>query len=464
MTSLFPRWPGVRLLAGSTLFNLASGCYTITLGQALFEKSGSVSAFTGIVVIEYIVPVILGAVAGSMADRINPAVVCAIASIIPALSLIAYVVAPVGLLVVAGVAIGLVINLARPFYRAGIFAVGPRSLDPADLPRYNMRWTVSVQAGQIVGGAVAGGFLWAAGPKWAFLAAAVSYALAAYALASARSTMSSTHEDDGGTHDAGWGSVLREAVSSARSVLSLLLLGVDFLTIAAFNVALAPLVHRLYRNESWLGILDVCFAAGAIVVPVLWSRYACVHQGGVRNHLTVAVPGHVGWIRAASSVKLHRRLDLTRSWADRRFERSQSPSRGRWQLAQVAAHRHTRSDQCLVSRVLITSSTRNLPQRCWQRRHSARARASRPGSRDPRSHVARPLRRSLDGSRWLYCQSSQFSCLRCHVECVPVCSGDVTTVPRALSSATVGHSGRGSKDRSRCGCMLPVNRQRWPPW
>jgi MFS family permease len=276
MASLFPRWPGLRLLTGSTLFNLASGCYTITLGQALFEKSGSVSAFTGIVVIEYIVPVILGALAGSLADRINPAVVCAVASIVPALSLIAYLVAPTGLLVAAGVAIGLIINLARPFYRAGIFAVGPRSLDPTDLPRYNMRWTVSVQAGQIVGGAVAGGFLWAAGPKWAFLAAAAAYALAAYALASARSTMSTTLDDEEATDDTGWSSVLREAISSKRSVLSLLLLGVDFLTIAAFNVALAPLVHRLYGNESWLGILDVCFAVGAVVAPVLWARCASV--------------------------------------------------------------------------------------------------------------------------------------------------------------------------------------------
>ena len=271
MVSVFPRWPGFRLLTGSMLFNLASGCFLITLGQALFEWSGSVSAFTGVVVLEFLVPVVLGALAGSIADRVNPAVVCAIASIVPAVALLAYLVVPAGLLVV-GVAVGLIVNLARPFYRAGIFAVGPRSLDPADLPRYNMRWTVSVQAGQIVGGAVAGGFLWAAGPKWAFLAAAAAYALAAYALASARSTMSAIHDADRGTDREEWISVLREAMSSPRSVLSLLLLGVDFLTIAAFNVALAPLVHRLYRNESWLGILDVCFAAGAVVAPILWAR------------------------------------------------------------------------------------------------------------------------------------------------------------------------------------------------
>ena len=178
-----------------------------------------------------------------------------------------YLVAPAGL-VIMGIAIGLIVNLTRPFYRAGIFAVGPRSVDPDDLPQYNMRWTVSVQAGQIVGGAVAGAFLWAAGPKWAFFAAATAYALAAYALASARSMISTTHDGDGATRD-GWVSVLRDALDSPSSVLSLLLLGVDFLTIAAFNVALAPLVHQLYGNESWLGILDVCFAVGAIVAPHL---------------------------------------------------------------------------------------------------------------------------------------------------------------------------------------------------
>jgi len=284
MASLSPRWPGLRLLAGSTLFNLASGCYTITLGQALFEKSGSVSAFTGVVMIEFIVPVLLGAVAGSMADRFNPAVVCAVASVVPALSLIAYLVAPAGLLVVGGLAIGLIINLVRPFYRAGIFAVGPRSLDPADLPRYNMRWTVSVQAGQIVGGGVAGAFLWVAGPNWAFLAAAASFAVGAYALASARWTMSTRLDDDSAADDTGWGSVLREAISSTRSVLSLLLLGVDFLTIAAFNVALAPLVNRLYENEIWLGILDVCFAVGAVVAPVLWTR--CASMVSTRQAVT----------------------------------------------------------------------------------------------------------------------------------------------------------------------------------
>lgn len=273
MRPVLPGWPGLRLLAGSSLFNLASGCLTIALGQALFETSGSVSAFTGIIVIEFAVPVLLGALAGSLADRCNPAAVCALASLVPALALSAYLVAPAGLLIAAGVGVGVIVNLARPFYRAGIFAVGPRSLDAADLPTYNMRWTVSVQAGQLAGGAIAGLFLWAAGPTWAFLAAALAYGVAAYALASARNSITDTADDEAGD-DTGWGAVLREAVANWQTVLSLLLLGVDFLTIAAFNVALAPLVHGLYGSELWLGLLDVCFAVGAMVAPALWARYS----------------------------------------------------------------------------------------------------------------------------------------------------------------------------------------------
>jgi MFS family permease len=291
MVSIAPRWPGLPLLTGSMLFNLASGCFTITLGQALFEKSGSVSAFTGVVVIEFLVPILLGAVAGSVADRVNPALVCAVASIVPALALMGYLVAPVGL-VVMGIAIGLIVNLARPFYRAGIFAVGPRSVDPDDLPQYNVRWTVSVQAGQIVGGAVAGAFLWVAGPKWAFSAAATAYALAAYALASARSMKSSTHDGDDADKP-GWGAVLRDALDSPSSALSLLLLGVDFLTIAAFNVTLAPLVNQLYGNEIWLGILDVCFAVGALMASPLWVRYSSKvsSRGAVTSGFGIQIVG-----------------------------------------------------------------------------------------------------------------------------------------------------------------------------
>ena len=68
----------------------------------------------GVVVIEFLVPILLGAVAGSVADRVNPAVGVCRPSIVPALALMGYLVAPAGL-VVMGMAIGLIVNIARPF-------------------------------------------------------------------------------------------------------------------------------------------------------------------------------------------------------------------------------------------------------------------------------------------------------------------------------------------------------------
>ena len=117
------RIPGASLLLGSASFNFASGCYTIALGQSLFEATGSVSAFTAVVTIEYVGPILLGAIAGSLSDRLNAALLCMWASLLAAVSLFIYLAIP-ETLSSAGIALGLAINIFRPFYRAGILQQG----------------------------------------------------------------------------------------------------------------------------------------------------------------------------------------------------------------------------------------------------------------------------------------------------------------------------------------------------
>lgn len=266
------RVPGASLLSGSTWFNFASGCYTITLGQALFEATGSVAAFTAVVVIEYIGPIVLGAVAGSVSDRVNASLLCMWSAAAAAVAVIAYLLFP-GSVPAAAVALGIVINVVRPFYRAGIFAAGSRSLNPAELPRYNLRWTVSVQAGQIVGGAVAGVMLSVASAGAAFAAAAGAFALSALSMWVARGNVRPTPR--AAADRSGWLDLLRDIAGKPRRLVSLLLIGTDFVTISAFTVALAPLVSQVFGSTIWLGILDGLFALGAIAVSMIglgrWS-------------------------------------------------------------------------------------------------------------------------------------------------------------------------------------------------
>ncbi len=94
-----------------------------------------------------------------------------------------------------------------------------------------------------------------------------------------------------------------------------------------------------------------------------------------------------------------------------------------------------------VSGAIITGSTMNPPHCHW--RHSARA--SRPGSRDPRSHVARRLQRPLDGSGLRCWRSSQFSSLRDGFGCLPVCSGGHTLCVRTRRGSIV-RANRTSRD------------------
>ncbi|WP_141746470.1 MULTISPECIES: MFS transporter [unclassified Corynebacterium] len=281
------RIPGASLLLGSGFFNFASGCYTIALGQSLFETTGSVGAFTAVVTIEYVGPILLGMLAGSLSDRINAALLCMWAALLAAVSLCVYLSIP-GTLSSAGIALGLAINILRPFYRAGIFAAGPRSVSPDSLVDYNLRWTVSVQTGQIVGGAVGGLVLSVAGSKLAFGVAASAFFISSVAMYFAKSQVKWV-PNSSSTVKNNWLDVLRYFAGWPK-VLSLLLVGVDFVTISMFTVSLAPLVGDIFNSAIWLGILDAFFAFGAILISSMSGRVFSIKR---RSHRRVISVGYI---------------------------------------------------------------------------------------------------------------------------------------------------------------------------
>lgn len=281
------RAAGSRFIAGSFGFNVASGCYAIALAQELYRATGSVGAFTVVVLVEYLMPIVLGVPAGTLADRRNPALVGAWACFVPAAVLGLYL-WPFGAAPFVGVLVGVVVNVVRPFYRSAIFAVGPLSVPAADLPRYNLAWTVAVQAGQILGGGLAGVVLWASSAAPAFAVAAVGFALAGSMLLSgARSTAREAPEGAGPR--GAWLRIVRELVQSPRAFASVLLVGVDFLSISAFTVGLVPTVDAVFRSALWLGVLDGLFAAGAILGPAAWVRM--VDRCETRTAITIGYLG-----------------------------------------------------------------------------------------------------------------------------------------------------------------------------
>jgi hypothetical protein len=271
-------WPGAAYLFSSLAYNIGSGCYAVALGQSLFEQTNSPSAFVVVLVVEYLMPVVLGVSAGSLVDRGDPARVAAIVCGLTSVAVGAYAVLLDGSVVI-GIALGILVNLVRPFYRVAIFTLGPLTLAGTELRRYNARWIASVQAGQILGGALAGLVLWIAPVAVAFPVAAAAFALSAASFLVGRATlgMALRRRDETGAGAArsrrGWGATLRKLLHNRSGQVALLLIGVDFITIAVFTALLAPLVANLFGGRAgWIGILDALFAVGAIVGAVFCDR------------------------------------------------------------------------------------------------------------------------------------------------------------------------------------------------
>ncbi|MDO4632135.1 MAG: MFS transporter [Corynebacterium sp.] len=118
-----------------------------------------------------------------------------------------------------------------------------------------------------MGGATGGVLLSLIGSMFSFAVAAGAFLFSTCAMWLAKhriTTPQHTADSPGGN----WLEVLRE-FSALPKVVALLLVGADFVTIAGFTVALAPLVHEIFGNTMWLGILDALFAAGAIAISFL---------------------------------------------------------------------------------------------------------------------------------------------------------------------------------------------------
>lgn len=243
--------------------------------------------FTAVVVIEYVGPIVLGALAGSLTDRFNAALLCMWSAVVATAAMCVFLLVP-GTVPAAAIALGAVINLVRPFYRAGIFAAGARSVASDELAEYNVRWAISVQAGQIMGGAAAGATLSTIGPTAAFGVAAITFAGSALSMWVARGKVRST-SSAAAADRSGWLAMLRELLGQPRQAASLLLIGADFVAMAAFTVALAPLVDTVFGDAVWLGILDAVFAVGAIVVAALGLGRRRTTQQALRRAVSLGL-------------------------------------------------------------------------------------------------------------------------------------------------------------------------------
>ena len=269
-----PNWS----LASVFITNIGDGIYTITVGMLLYERTGSVAAFGFVVVLQFILNMLLQMFSGSIIDRGSPRVVCLVSDLGRGLFiLLASLFVATDYVFFWLVATTIVINVAKPFYRAASFAYVPAITNDHTLLKYNGYMGTLLQTGQLLGVAMAGPILQQSGTTLAFALNGISYLLAGLALWIARIPDIEKKVSNGKftvlefLHD--W----KEMLTILRTNLSLTLLVFlcigDFLTVSFLNITFVPMVNeRFSGNAYWLSVLDGSFAIGAIGGSLLITR------------------------------------------------------------------------------------------------------------------------------------------------------------------------------------------------
>lgn len=167
--------------------NLGNSIHFIVSGKLLYDFSGLVGAFAGLVVLEHIKSISLSAYAGVVTDRYSGRRVAVVSDLVLAL---------VGLIVTTALCSGLsnawaasvtavgafCINAAKPFYRVSTFAL-VRSIAPEDKYfEFNTRAAFFQQAGYVLGLLVAGILLNYFHPTTILYVDAASYLVSALCL------------------------------------------------------------------------------------------------------------------------------------------------------------------------------------------------------------------------------------------------------------------------------------------
>ena len=257
-------WPAV---VGALLYNIGAGAFILVLGKTLYDAAQNANGFAGFLVGESVLGIVFSMVAGSLTDAAGSKRVIQWVTIACAVAMVSL--AGQGAWLVAG---ALLVAMTKPFYRAAIFALGPTILAKDDLHRFNLRWSAATQVGQMLGIALGGVLLaW----HWPVPAILCLIFLGAFFAVHSQRSFVAVHSNPTPPVRlmTDWLHLLPGILRTPRQLALLMLTGIDFVVIAAFNLLLAPINAQYFDgNPYFLSVADILFSAGILATASLMSR------------------------------------------------------------------------------------------------------------------------------------------------------------------------------------------------
>ena len=265
------------LTLSTMLSNFALAMYLVTIGLLLFEVSKTVEGYAAYMVAEHLSMALIGVWVGQSLDRWAAERVLAAGLLVYALAPVLLLSVPNGALAEYGILLpvltGVLFSLGKGIYRPALFTIANRIVPDGQLHWLNGMQTTAMQVGQISGGASVALLVSVADLDFALALSAGVWTCAAAlgSLATSRSTETQGANAKPEKAPAeSWRSVLRHLAHAPGQLSLVLLAPVEYLTLAAMNLSLAPMVAFSFGGEmAWAGWLSTVFSVSALSAAIL---------------------------------------------------------------------------------------------------------------------------------------------------------------------------------------------------
>ncbi|HTU75957.1 MAG TPA: MFS transporter [Trebonia sp.] len=261
------------LCTGQLASTVGDYCYAVALPWLVLSAHGSAVLLGGVLACYGIPRAALITVGGSLADRLGPRklMLCSdTARCLLTVVFAAFAAAHVTSLVALG-PVAALLGAGAALFMPASYAILPSLLSRRQLQAGNALYNAAVQGGTLLGPAIGGAIVAAAGPAQAFALDAASYAVSAISLALLRDVPTE------GERAAGHGPPERITVwtlLARERVLQLILavlVGANFAVTACFEVALPVLSHARFGADGY-GAIMACFGAASLAGTLTAAR------------------------------------------------------------------------------------------------------------------------------------------------------------------------------------------------
>jgi MFS family permease len=267
-----------RLLStGQLTSTVGDYCYAVALPWLVLSAHGSAVLLGGVLACYGIPRAALITVGGSLADRVGPRklMLCSdIARCLLTVLFAAFAAAHVTSLVALG-PVAALLGAGAALFMPASYAILPSLLPSRQLQAGNALYNAAVQGGTLLGPAIGGAIVAAAGPAQAFALDAVTYAVSAISLAMVREgrdvneqTAAEVAASTPPERITVWALLARERV---LQLILVVLVGANFAVTACFEVALPVLSHARF-GPSGYGAIMACFGAASMAGTLTAAR------------------------------------------------------------------------------------------------------------------------------------------------------------------------------------------------